>query len=271
VKIDRVLILIRGAGDLASGVAYRLHTCGFSVVMTETAHPLAVRRGVAFAEAVYAGDTTVQGLTARLADGPVSALAALEEGLIPVVVDPDASCRSALRPAVLVDAIMAKANTGTSISHSPLVVGLGPGFVAAEDCHAVVETSRGHDLGRVLWAGSALPDTGVPGTVGHHAARRVLRAPCSGSLLPHRAIGDTVDANELVATVAGREVRAQIAGVLRGLIHETVPLTPGMKIGDVDPRAVPRYCFTISDKSLAIGGGVLEAVLSAPQLQSLFR
>jgi xanthine dehydrogenase accessory factor len=269
VTVDRVLVLIKGAGDLASGTAYRLRSCGFPVVMTDTAQPLAVRRGVAFAQAVYAGETTIQGVTGRRADGPASALAALEEGLIPVLVDPEASCRAALRPTVLVDAIMAKANTGTSITHAPLVVALGPGFVAAEDCHAVVETSRGHDLGRVLWTGSALPDTGVPGTLGDHAARRVLRAPCAGSLLPHRAIGDTVAANELVATVGGQAVRAPIAGVLRGLIHETVALTPDMKIGDVDPRSISRYCFTISDKSLAVAGGVLEAILSAPQLQPL--
>lgn len=263
------LVFIKGAGDLASGVAWRLHRCGFPVVMTEIARPLAVRRGVAFAQAVYAGQVTVEGVTARRVDDVAVACAAMEEGVIPVLVDPQAACRAALRPVVLVDGIMAKANTGTSRRDAPLVVALGPGFVAGLDCHVVVETNRGHDLGRVLWAGSATADTGVPGDVGGQTARRVLRAPCAGGLRPLHAIGDRLEAGEVVATVDGEEVRAPFAGVLRGLIHESVPLEAGMKIGDVDPRAVREHCFTISDKSLAVAGGVLEAILSAPQLRPL--
>ncbi|MDH7486248.1 MAG: selenium-dependent molybdenum cofactor biosynthesis protein YqeB [Anaerolineae bacterium] len=263
------LVLIKGAGDLASGVAWRLHRCGFPVVMTEIAQPLAVRRGVAFAQAVYAGEMRVEGVTARRVEDIAAARAALEQGIIPVLVDPQAACRTALRPAVLVDGIMAKVNTGTSIEDAPLVIALGPGFTAGVDCHAVVETNRGHDLGRVLWSGSTTPDTGVPGEIGGQAAKRVLRAPCAGWLHPLHAIGDRLEAGEVVARVDGEEVRAPFAGVLRGLIHESVPLTPGMKIGDVDPRATPEHCFTISDKSLAIAGGVLEAILSAPQLRPL--
>ena len=265
----RALVLIKGAGDLASGVAWRLHRCGFPVVMTEIARPLAVRRGVAFAQAVYAGEMTVQGVTARRVDDLAAAHAALDEGIIPVLVDPQAACRATLRPAVLVDAIMAKVNTGTHLEDAPLVIALGPGFTAGVDCHAVVETNRGHDLGRVLWEGSAMPDTGVPGEIGGQTARRVLRAPCAGQLRPLHAIGDRVQAGEVIATVNGEEVQAPFAGVLRGLIHESVPLTAGMKIGDVDPRAVREHCFTISDKSLAIAGGVLEAILSAPQIRPL--
>lgn len=265
----RALVLIKGAGDLASGVAWRLHRCGFPVVMTEIAQPLAVRRGVAFAQAVYAGEMTVQGVTARRVDEIAAAHAALDEGIIPVLVDPQAACRAMLRPAVLVDGIMAKVNTGTHLEDAPLVIALGPGFTAGVDCHAVVETNRGHDLGRVLWAGSAMANTGVPGEIGGRAAERVLRAPCAGRLHPLHAIGDRVEAGEVIATVNGEEVRAPFAGVLRGLIHESVSLVPGMKIGDVDPRAIREHCFTISDKSLAVAGGVLEAILSAPQMRLL--
>jgi len=269
-SFQHVVVLIKGAGDLASGVAYRLHRCGFPVVMTEIARPLAVRRGVAFAQAVYAGEMTLQGLTARRVDDVAAARAAPDEGIIPVLVDPQAACRAALRPAVLVDGIMAKANTGTRLEDAPLVVALGPGFAAGVDCHVVVETNRGHDLGRVLWTGSAMADTGVPGQVGGQTARRVLRSPCAGRLHPRHVIGDRVEAGEIIATVNGEQVRAPFAGVLRGLIHESVPLTPGMKMGDVDPRAISQHCFSISDKSLAIAGGVLEAILSAPQMRSLF-
>ena len=266
---QRVLVLIKGAGDLASGLAYRLHCCGFTVVMTEIGRPLAVRRGVAFAQAVYGGEMTLHGVTARRVDDVAAASAALVAGIIPVLVDPQAACRVALRPAVLVDAIMTKANTGTRLEDAPLVIALGPGFVVDVDCHAVVETNRGHDLGRVLWSGSAMADTGVPGQVGGQTARRVLRSPCAGRLYPRQAIGNRVEAGEVVATVNGQEVVAPFAGVLRGLIHESVPLTQGMKIGDVDPRAISQHCFSISDKSLAIAGGVLEAILSAPQMRSL--
>jgi len=266
---QRVLVLIKGAGDLASGLAYRLHCCGFTVVMTEIGRPLAVRRGVAFAQAVYGGEMTLHGVTARRVDDVAAASAALVAGIIPVLVDPQAACRVALRPAVLVDAIMTKANTGTRLEDAPLVIALGPGFVVDVDCHAVVETNRGHDLGRVLWSGSAMADTGVPGQVGGQTARRVLRSPCAGRLYPRQAIGNRVEAGEVVATVNGQEVVAPFAGVLRGLIHESVPLTQGMKIGDVDPRAISQHCFSISEKSLAIAGGVLEAILSAPQMRSL--
>jgi len=266
---ERPLVLIKGAGDLASGVAYRLFRCGFPVVMTEISQPMAVRRGVAFAQAVFDGEMTVQGVSARLVPGTEPARAALRQRIIPVLVDPQAACRAELAPAVLVDAMMAKANRCTSCGDAPLVLALGPGFVAGADCHVVVETNRGHDLGRILYSGSAATNTGVPGDVGGQAGKRVLRSPCAGRLYPHHAIGDRLAANALIATVKGHEIRAPFAGVLRGLIHESVPLAPGMKIGDVDPRAIRSHCFTISDKSLSIAGGVLEAILAAPQIQPL--
>ena len=266
---ERPLVLIKGAGDLASGVAYRLYRCGFPVVMTETGRPLAVRRGVAFAQAVFDSEMTVQEVTARRVQGTEAARSALQQRFIPVLVDPEAACRADLEPAVLVDGIMAKANLGTSRADAPLVIALGPGFVAGGDCHVVVETNRGHDLGRVLLSGPASPNTGVPGEVGGQAGKRVLRAPCAGRLLPRHVIGDQLAAHELIATVGDHEIRAPFAGVLRGLIHESVPLRAGMKIGDVDPRGIHSHCFTISDKGLSIAGGVLEAILAAPQMQSL--
>jgi len=266
---ERPLVLIKGAGDLASGVAYRLFRCGFPVIMTETSQPMAVRRGVAFAQAVFDGEMTVQEVTARRVPGTNSARAALQQCVIPVLIDPEAACRAELAPAVLLDAIMAKSNLSTSCGDAPLVIALGPGFVAGADCHAVVETNRGHDLGQVLYSGSASADTGVPGEVGGQAGKRVLRSPTAGRMLPCHAIGDPLAANEVVATVNGHEIRAPFPGVLRGLIHESVPLTAGMKIGDVDPRGIRSHCFTISDKSLSIAGGVLEAILAAPQIKPL--
>lgn len=257
-----LLVLIRGAGDLASGVAWRLHRCGFPVVMTELAAPLVVRRTVSFAEAVFEGQTTVQGVTARLAEDVAAARRLLADGVIPVLIDPPSHCRHALGPAALVDAIMAKRNTGTGLGDAPLVVALGPGFTAGRDCHAVVETNRGHDLGRVIWQGSAEPDTRMPGEVGGYRGARVLRAPADGHVQGLARIGDSVGEGHVIAHLDGAPLVAPFDGVLRGLVHRSVPVTAGTKIGDLDARAEPRYCFTISDKSLAVGGGVLEAILT---------
>lgn len=256
------LVLIRGAGDLASGVATRLHRAGFAVVMTELPQPVMVRRAVCFGEAVWEGTVTVEGITAERADNVRAARASLEAGRIPVLVDPRGRSRSELEPAVLVDAIMAKRNTGTSIGDASLVVALGPGFTAGEDCHAVVETQRGHWLGRVYRQGGALPDTGVPGEIGGETARRVLRAPADGTFTGLAAIGELVQAGDVLGTIGDLTLRATCTGMLRGLIRSGVRVTAGMKIGDVDPRAERSHCFTVSDKSLAVGGGVLEAILA---------
>jgi xanthine dehydrogenase accessory factor len=260
------LVLIKGAGDLASGVAARLHRCGFAVVMTELPEPLMVRRTVCFGEAVYEGETTVEDIVARRVPDIAGARAALADRVIAVLVDPEARCRGELAPDVLVDGIMAKRNTGTTHADAPRVIGLGPGFTAGADCHAVVETQRGHWLGRVYWQGSALPDTGTPGEIGGTVvAGRVLRAPTDGILLARAAIGDHVTTGQVVATVAGSELRAGCDGVLRGLIRSGARVAAGVKVGDIDPRAERAYCFTISDKSLAVGGGVLEAILAETQ------
>jgi xanthine dehydrogenase accessory factor len=265
------LVLIRGAGDLASGVAARLFRCGFPVVMTELPAPRLVRRTVCFGEAVWEGETTVEGITAQLAPDVAATQAMLAGRLIPVLVDPDAIARAALRPQVIVDARMTKGaplpgaagRAATSMADAALVVALGPGFTAGIDCHAVVETHRGHTLGRVYWQGAALPNTGIPGEVGGESAKRVLRAPVDGVLIPHAAIAERMAEGQAVATVDGAPVRAGCAGVLRGLIRGGAAVTAGMKVGDIDPRAEPEHCYLISDKSLAVAGGVLEAILCA--------
>jgi xanthine dehydrogenase accessory factor len=261
--LKNYLILIKGAGDLASGVAYRLKRSGFPLIMTELSAPLMVRRAVCFGEAVYSGQVTVEGITARRVESLNEARHLAGTEIIPVLVAPESESVVKTNPTVLVDAIMAKKNTGTTINDALLVVALGPGFTAGQDCHAVIETNRGHWLGRVIYAGQAEPDTKKPGSVKGHVIDRVLRAPAEGYVMAAARLGDRIQQGQLIATVAGQEIRAPFDGVLRGLIHPMVPVTTGFKIGDLDPRGVVRHCFTISDKSLAVGGGVLEAVLAS--------
>lgn len=264
---SRALTLVRGGGDLASGAIYRLHRAGFPVVVTELELPVFVRRAVCYGEAVYSGAVNVEGVTARRAGSVDDVQPLLAAGEVAALVDPDGLSISALQPVVIVDARMAKSNLGTRITDAPLVVALGPGFTAGVDCHAVVETNRGHNLGRVITNGSAEADTGEPGVMLGHGQSRVLRAPAAGHVQARRAIGDTIQSGEVIASVNGQTITAAFTGVLRGLIHERVRVEPGMKIGDLDPRANRDNCFTISDKSLAVGGGVLEAVLAAPQVR----
>nr|HID14884.1 EF2563 family selenium-dependent molybdenum hydroxylase system protein [Anaerolineae bacterium] len=254
-------VVVKGGGDLGTGVAWRLHRCGFRVLVTETRQPTVIRRAVAFASAVYEGSITVDGVTARLVREDAGIAAAWAAGEVPVLVDPEGAVMRRLQPDAVVDAILAKRNIGTTINDAPIVVALGPGFTAGVDCHAVVETNRGHNLGRVILEGSAEPNTGVPGTVGGEGARRVLRAPAEGIFQAARAIGDRVRAGEVVAYVDDTPVRSQLDGVVRGLLHDGLRVRPGMKVGDVDPRGIVSHCFTISDKALAVGGGVVEAIL----------
>lgn len=256
-----MLVLIRGAGDLASGIAVRLRRAGFRVVMTDLAQPTAIRRTVAFSEAIRLGACTVEDIEARCAHDADEARALMADGILPVLADPDCACRGALRPEALVDAILAKRNLGTSITDAPVVVGVGPGFTAGEDCHAVVETMRGHTLGRTIYDGTALPNTNVPGLIGGFAGERVLRAPADGVFKAARRIGDSVAAGDTAGYVAGEPMLCTIDGVLRGLLADGVVARRGMKAGDVDPRGEAAYCHTCSDKALAVGGGVLEAIL----------
>lgn len=254
-------VLIRGAGDLASGIALRLCRSGMEVAMTDIAAPTAIRRTVAFSQAIVAGEWTVENVTAVRCETAAEGERLIAAGRIPVYVDPECRIRYELRPDALVDAILAKRNLGTAIQDAPVVIGVGPGFTAGVDCHAAVETMRGHTLGRVIYEGSPLPNTNIPGLIGGFAGERVLRAPADGAFTATRAIGDMVKAGDTVGTVAGKPMVCTIGGVLRGLLADGVMTFAGMKAGDVDPRGVREYCFTASDKALAIGGGVLEAIL----------
>lgn len=262
-------ILIRGGGDLATGVAARLYRSGFGVIITEVAKPKAVRRLVSLAEAVFDGSVQIEDLHCKLVDDPSQALEVSGEGSIPLLVDPDGSTRFKLRPTALVDARMLKSEPELGVDAAPLVVGLGPGFRAGENCHAVVETNRGHYLGRVIWEGIAEEDTGVPEPIAGYDADRVLRAPASGNVKSQIELGSLVSKEETIAEVGGVHLVAPFDGALRGLIHETVEVKKGEKIGDLDPRSEPGYCFQISDKALAVGGGVLEALLSQSEIRGM--
>jgi len=258
--LGKYLVVVKGGGDLGTGVAYRLFRAGFAVAVLERAQPLAIRRRVAFAQAVYDGATTVEGVTARRVETPEEALALLTRREVPVLVDERGESLPALRPIALVDATLCKRSPSTRIGDAPFVVGLGPGFEVGVHAHAVVETQRGHHLGRVLWEGHAAPDTGEPGEIGGQTARRVLRAPAAGRFRACREIGARVREGEIVAYVDDHPIRAPFDGVLRGLLAEGLVVPKGMKVGDVDPRGAVEHCFTISDKALAVGGGVLEAL-----------
>ena len=268
------LILLRGGGDLASGVAIRLIRSGLRVVVTEIAQPLAVRRTVAFAEAIYEGEITVEGITAHRVKDPtdsLSILTVLGRQQVPVLVDPDCASAKLLHPAVIVDGRMTKLPP-EPIGYSPaLYLGLGPGFEAGVNCQAVIETRRSHTLGRVHWHGSPEPDTGQP----EGDPQRVLRAPSDGELIAHKKIGEHCEQGDLIAETQSQidnrksEILSPFPGVLRGLLHPGLDVTQGMKIGDIDPRDDPRLCTLVSDKALSIGGGVLEAILSKPEVRKV--
>jgi xanthine dehydrogenase accessory factor len=256
-KIERpskLVILIKGGGEMATGVAHRLFHSGFLVCLTEIPEPLAVRREVSFCEAVFEGQKMVEGVKAIKVEGEAKVYQAWNEGLIPILVDPQCRARRKLNPDVIIDAILAKTNTGTQINDAPLVIGLGPGFRAGEDVHWVVETNRGHNLGRVIERGEAEADTGVPGNIGGYTWERVLRAPSAGRFRGTKRIGDRVEKGEIVAEVEKLPVHSQISGVLRGLLRDRGWVEKDMKVGDVDPRAAREHCFMISDKARAIGG-----------------
>jgi xanthine dehydrogenase accessory factor len=260
--IDEVVILIRGAGEMASGVAHRLHQSHFKVCMLEISHPIAVRREVSFCEAIYEGEKEVEGVRSKFISKPEEIHSVWKEGKIPILVDPDGEkTRRFIKPDVLVDAIMAKKNLGTHIKKAPLVIGLGPGFYAGQDVHIVIETNRGHNQGRVILKGAAEPDTGIPGNIGGYTVERVLRTMKKGVFHPQKRIGDRVNKGSVVAVVDDFPVMAKISGIVRGLIREGVEVRKGMKVGDIDPRGRKEFCFTISDKARAIAGGVLEAIL----------
>ncbi len=263
-----VPVIILGGGDLASGVAMRLHRAGIRLLIAELEKPLAVRRTVSFAQAVYAGEIEIEDVKSKRVQNVTEANEVASQGIIPVLVEPRLETSMAHKGLALIDARMTKKEPGTSLSSAQLVIGLGPGFIAGRHCHAVVETLRGHNLGRVFWEGSASMDTGFPGSIGSYKVDRVLRAPAAGFLEPRAEIGQRLKQGDLIASISGSEVRAPFDGALRGLIHPSVELHDGMKIGDLDPRDDPSHCYRVSDKALAIGGGVLEALLTRPEIRS---
>jgi xanthine dehydrogenase accessory factor len=269
VLFERCPVVVRGGGDLASGVIYKLHRAGFPVMVTELSTPKLVRRAASYGEAVYSGRVVVDNVMAALAEGRTP-----QEHFVPVYVNYDvARIKRELKPIVIVDARMDKHNADTSINDAIFVVALGPGYTAGVDCHAVVETKRGHYLGKVIESGSSEADTGEPDAVQGITYERVLRAPVNGHVIPEIIavdgiirpirIGDVLEKGQVIAHINKQPLLAPFKGVVRGLIHESVPVTAGMKIGDIDPRSNSAYCFTISDKARAIGGGVLEAILAA--------
>ena len=259
--MSETIVCVKGGGDIASGVAWRLHQCGFRVLITELSRPMAVRRKVAFCEAVYDGHAQVEGVEAVLIRQAAESGSIWDQKKIPIFVDPECQAARVVQSGVIVDAILAKTNTGTTMNDAPLVIALGPGFEAGRDAHFVVETNRGHHLGRLLTKGSAAPNTGVPGPIAGITSDRVLRAPIKGVWQSHAEIGDMVREGDVMGSVAGHPVNALIAGVLRGMIRPGTPVKKGLKIGDIDPRGIKAYCDTISEKALAISGGVLEGIL----------
>ena len=252
-------ILIKGAGDLATGIASRLYGAGHQILMTEIAQPLTVRRTVALSRAVYDRRAIVEEMEAVSAKTQEDAEAIMEEGKIPVIVDPKADCRKWYKPDVIVDAIIAKKNTGTKITDAPFVIGIGPGFTAGKDCHCVIETKRGHTLGSVIWEGSAIADTGVPGNIGGYTTERLIRASEDGIIEPKVRIGDIVEKGQIVAYTGGKPVYARVAGVVRGMLQAGINVKTGLKIGDVDPRKDRKLCYLISDKANKIGSSVVRA------------
>ena len=260
------LIIVRGGGDLATGTIYKLKKSGFPVLILETVNPSAIRRNVSFCEAVYQGEQTVEDMTCHLAESVEQAQQFLAEGKLTVLVDPAGESIRELKPLAVVDGILAKKNLGTSRDMAPITVALGSGFVAGQDVDAVIETKRGHNLGRVLWSGSAAPNTGIPGIIGGYGKERVIHCPAAGILRNVKKITDTVSKGDVIALVETETgtvpVEATLDGILRGLIRDGYPVRVGFKMADIDPRAEEyNNCFTISDKARCIAGGVLEAIL----------
>lgn len=263
-------ILIKGAGDLATGIASRLYQAGHRIVMTEIEVPLTVRRSVALSRAVYEQSAVVEDMTAVLVTGTDEIRQVLKEGNIPVIVDPAAEIADDWKPDVIVDAILAKKNLGTQITDADFVIGVGPGFTAGKDCNCVIETKRGHTLGKVIWEGSAIPNTGVPGNIGGFTTERLIRASAAGVMEPVAAIGEIVEQGQLVAKTGGCPVYAQMSGIVRGMLQSGALVSEGLKIGDIDARCEPGHCSTISDKARAIGGGVLEAVCGFERMRNRY-
>ncbi len=264
-----VKVLIKGAGDLASGVAMAFHKSGFQVLMTEVKLPTVIRRSVAFANCIYEEKVEIEGVTGvHVTEDNYSDY--LEKGNIGVIIDPEGAIKEKYKPDVIVDSILAKVNLGTRIDDAPIVIGCGPGFFAGEDCHLVIETKRGHYLGKIIEKGSAIKNSGIPGIVDGRGLERVLYSPVAGKVEHFKKLGDIVELDDIILKVDGIPVRSPFKGVLRGLIVEGMLVPEAMKIGDVDPRIFPEYCFTISEKAMAIGRAAVEGSLIVGKKMCLF-
>ncbi len=256
------LIIVRGGGDIATGTIHKLHRCGFQVIILEIAKPSAIRRKVSFSEAMYDKEAVVEDVTCKKAGGIQEIHQILAEGKIPMVEDEHCNILKYFHPFALVDGILAKKNMGTNKAMAPITVALGPGFEAGVDVDAVIETQRGHDLGRILLTGFAAKNTGVPGIIGGYGRERVIHSPASGTIKNLSHISDTVTKGQAIAVIGETKVEATIDGILRGIIKDGYPVKEGLKIADIDPRVEEKKnCFTISDKARCIGGSVLEAIL----------
>lgn len=274
------LVIVRGGGDIAAGTIYKLYKCGFKVLVLEIDRPSAIRRNVAFSEAVYFGKQTVEDVTCYLAGNPEEAAAMLKEGKLAMIVDPEGSCIRQFQPLAVVDGILAKKNLGTHKGMAPITIALGPGFTAGTeesemaDVDAVIETMRGHSLGRIIYKGQAIKNTGIPGVIAGFSRERVIHSPAEGIMRNVKKITDYVKKGDIIAEVVHEgtvsPVYATIDGILRGLIRDGSIVTYGFKIADIDPR-IEEYenCFTISDKARCIAGGVLEAILYLKQKKGL--
>ena len=261
-------VVIRGAGDIATGVALRLWHAGFQVMMLETDQPTVIRRSVAFAQACYQDEMVLEGVTARKATTVDEAIRMASNGMIPVLMDARGDSLRELKPGCVVDAILAKQNLGTHCEMAPSVIALGPGFSAGSDCHAVIETNRGHWLGQVIYHGAAQENTGIPGNIMGHTSLRVIRAPIAGVMRARVQLGDIVNEGDVIALIGETEILAPLAGMVRGLLNDGLVVNSGFKIGDIDPRGASADFNSVSDKARAIGGGVLEALMTLMQQKS---
>lgn len=256
------IIIVRGGGDIASGTIHRLYRSGFKVIVLDVANPTSIRRSVCYSEAIYEGKATVEEITAVHVDSLEGIQKVLDENKIPVVIDPKGNYIDIIKPQIVVDAILAKRNLGTNINMADITIALGPGFEAGKDVHAVIETMRGHNLGRIILEGKAQKNTGVPGDIMGYSKERVIYCPCDGNIKNVSKIGDLVKSDEILAYVGDTPVKATINGVLRGIIRNGSNVSQGLKIADIDPRLKEKNnCYTISDKARNIAGGVLEAIL----------
>ncbi len=258
----RLKVLIRGAGEMASAIAHRLTRSGLRVLMTEVPTPMAVRRAVSYCEAVWEGLKEVEGVVGQLVSGEGELEQAWARGEAGVIVDPEMESLGWLKPDVVVDATLAKRNLGMRPTLARLTIGVGPGFRAPDDVHVVIESNRGHNLGRLIYSGEAEPNTGVPGPIAGYTHQRVMRAPAGGVWEPVVELGARVSEGQVVGMVGGQEVKAGVGGIVRGLLRAGLKVEPGTKLGDVDPRGRPEYLNTISEKARAIAGGVLEAIMA---------